>query len=1241
MKYPNEFLYGSTAAQTGVSPDVIAGIAQSHPNWLQLTAEQQVAFVLYTQAVMREVVIIEVPYVPDPMTIVGYTPRSAVASRQISRDDDFQKSTHKFDPYETLIGTTRDQPSVILLSTFEPLYKRVTSNVSDLDDASILTPGGINCALRMKSIMSKKTAIAILKKRLNLIPRTKALMTAREEAFMKMFTETKNDVYNVSGILSSLDSLKKMLDIRDHTHSNNAKGVYTSMQKLVGSSTLSRDFADEFIDANLSVDVSLIHFLRRLGWDESGVINRFSSSKLWMQAAIELRNLLEGHSDSLLDRSRRFTTTSYDEFSLVTEQQEIFDITRVSATDSVARQVTKMVPSLNELTSDSVINVDRSVNRIASSFNTLYSSAAASDKKIKIAAALHILTRELRVSSALASPQLRQLLSTKLGYNLYGRTTYPDVFRSVLGEFGKNVFDVPVNMQRSLIGAAFLVDEATPTQVMTFENKYITTANGTITPGSRYYVDAALDVKDDSYNVENMLSLVSKMNVHASTFASLLSSLNVMMDAASTGDTTTSTRNMLSNPRHLLTTIRDVFLNSGDSSSPFPVKSEFLQDVTSSLWSLAVTDPRLKAMLFMLVMSRVVHPFSVGVYDDPAQAFNTKPTANVNEERIITQLVARVQSIFKKKSVSAFKLTSTMSKVSESLIRDVFVRNRSFTLKTVIQLMHMIWTAFSHNSEALGPVVSEGQVSVRRTRYTGWLDTTVMMVAFDIIVDLISEITHKKLKSVATDKTGVKYIIENMQYTTIMREADAQKFASIATRLDVERSLVSEGVLAFVTVMRNIGNRATQTHSLLSSKNAASNLKNIRTKVGDDLLRDALQEQQVAISRAVISDVSDTLASTSSVRDVTSNRAESNEDVLRILDDGSFSRELWEKLRRFCYQSELINPVGSNVKILSVGVPQGFSDHLVENVTLNMGSYSADRQKDVISLRVHKVDNMYPHLIFKPLTYMFEMSKFPVRSPSRHIDIRSTSVLSLHDLVASVPLRDTVSAINTTQDVLEFMSSSVLERYKSDPAVRSVSKKVAFEGSEYSFLSAAQKLSVYKNHVVSYFLELYLRLMTGLNVSETKFHIEQNNLRFTKDVAVSLIAGLENMNASQIVAHASSIDSLGRAFSTLSDPDQTSSAILKPKMFDRVFNIMFDPDLFEIDVNKTRQSKVGTEVLGSLIRSGMVKSEHPARYSKSMFNDTFETTQLRTTFVQKDQSSGDVSFDKYFVTIEPSRRDVT
>jgi len=264
--------------------------------------------------------------------------------------------------------------------------------------------------------------------------------------------------------------------------------------------------------------------------------------------------------------------------------------------------------------------------------------------------------------------------------------------------------------------------------------------------------------------------------------------------------------------------------------------------------------------------------------------------------------------------------------------------------------------------------------------------------------------------------------------------------------------------------------------------------------------------------------------------------------------------------------------LGSNAdlrtKIISVGIPSGFSQQLadrIERMDINQRSFK-DKQFDVVAIKLYKRDQRFEDIIFKPKTFLFDLSLFQEEN------------------------------LELTQANKGEAWSKIVQRNKildlgivSNPKTRSWNNIADDDG--YDFLSLGQKRELIENHTADGLLGLYMRLLTGMRIDEatfaknkiepgTTFSEELNNLVFTylRDTLKKKVPNqpipdlLANNNVDDETKDVLRLLTYGNA---VFEPEVLRSKVTSPKMFDRVFHLAFNTEDFEIDEEETLDSESG------------------------------------------------------------------
>ena len=360
---------------------------------------------------------------------------------------------------------------------------------------------------------------------------------------------------------------------------------------------------------------------------------------------------------------------------------------------------------------------------------------------------------------------------------------------------------------------------------------------------------------------------------------------------------------------------------------------------------------------------------------------------------------------------------------------------------------------------------------------------------------------------------------------------------------------------------------------------------------------------------------------------------------------------------------ELTSKKGYNKKIMTVGVPMGMFDRLLKKSSLNSKN---SKHNDIFKISVYKTDVLNGEIIYRPKVFLFEASRFAARI---YTDIRKTTGSDYREIFRVIPTR------NYSLFVDGKSADSGNPTYWGD-------KTNAF-GDEYTFLSSDEKDQIIQNHVMSYILENYMKIITGLSFDELTFTLDSREIQALvkldpdptilkqAEQAHSILINKSDAaiaNARKLNVSLSSLKGLGLGGSNLGtvakpaastlpanlseedirklkslsfgfggkagqpnvkprsvkaapffkfNPDFYITRLMQPKKFDRVFNIIFDPE-FEVDYEKTTATSIGSTKLRDLIRDKKIIEKRPNSNE----------------YVDADKSPQNVSLENFMVVVE-------
>jgi len=316
------------------------------------------------------------------------------------------------------------------------------------------------------------------------------------------------------------------------------------------------------------------------------------------------------------------------------------------------------------------------------------------------------------------------------------------------------------------------------------------------------------------------------------------------------------------------------------------------------------------------------------------------------------------------------------------------------------------------------------------------------------------------------------------------------------------------------------------------------------------------------------------------------------------LDSLPYSTKIIQATRKFFKDKDYTLSKGYNKQILTVGIPQGLlKDLFNKSVAKSINTQEKDLSKvnDIFKILVYKVDLLNDDLVYLPQEFLFEMSRFVIKDYSK-IDLITTAR-------SSSDFEDSLFRFFSTRNfsIYGSKSNSLFQEIKPKSKVNEV-----FSSAEYSkFLNKDEMSSILKNHITSFILENYLQILSGMKLNENSFILSEAN---EVESLYQDLVGAKVGNKGEI--------SFGEKLSNnlLASPSIQLKKLLHPKVFDRVFNIIFDPDSFIVDENKTYVSTI--------------KKMEQKRIIKKV------TYQGKTYYVDNDRSFKDPALNSYFVNIE-------
>lgn len=1008
----------------------------------------------------------------------------------------FVTTTTKFLPYESLTGISQERPEIIMVTSFEPLFNydvsrtapKYSNFVEDIGNMHYATNAGkfLDAQSDLKSLMTYnvQTLISTLRKR---FPNIDQLFSERRETFTHALRDLDAMSTFLLNLIRMLEAQKQQLDLRHDIYIVNPSeagslllGNYTQQQVQSKPAVLSNKETETLLSSTSisrlvtrhKPQYDFVDMLTELGYKKSTVKNIFSSSKIWLQLLSELAAGLKFHTLQFIDIDPTYQREDKNPTTIL-----VPNVTRFALSKSLPN-----LPNLDQLINLQPDGITQAINLIKPSFQTIYQNVSFKNEEARIAALAHLVSTEYTYSYGLTQPEPIRILNDYYGFTVSPKGGNTTMFDSIVGKFGNNITDFPLQATNALTSVAQLPQGAFG--VLTFESKYVQGDTGTLTPGSDYFFDRVLQTTGKTFNTANLDTLVNKLQGAQTSFSTIVDGLNLLSRPASQfyGAEHLSKASVMTTTNDLINAVKDHLVNSKGHTT------KLLQDDRlASVFARARKDDGVKAALFLYVVCKSTRGYVTNVPFLNSNGINGTGDNTPTVDHLIDLIN------------NALKASLPVTKSANSFIgdgkHDVHQVNSPHALNPegvasalrkgtpltalVFQLFSQLITDFRVNSTAIADNV---------TVYGGYLDTIVMMTAFDLIVSIIARygstdmigVTKGAKPSLPADTS---YIV-NQTSTNHRNSVNELRERALGedTRIQQMIFTISNALTVLLGSVQGINNYLTS-HVAVHRLNALSSILGNNTQLMEMLL----SEQQIMMFAAQVENMLAANEDTDSTPPWSKAVEKANQEI-KILDESQVPKPLEDAVLGYFGTSEFSSAKGFDKKILTVGIPHGFTQNMKQVVNIQQQKRASfqNKQNDIVCVCVYKVDMVNSDIIYKPIKFPFELSRFPVRistnawrplpkHPGIHDIINAIPTLNFGDNIGKNPS----AAIN---DGVEYASPTVAGHDNPPEAV-------AMTGDEYSFLSSNQKTKILQNHVVSQLLETYIKLMTGLSVTEYSFDI--------------------------------------------------------------------------------------------------------------------------------------------------------
>lgn len=1000
----------------------------------------------------------------------------------------FVNTTTKFQPYESLTGIAQERPEIVMLTNYQPLYNEDTHKsapqfIGALEQAGLQqtkTSSGyyLDAQFNMKSlaVFNTRQTVSSIRNRYVNIDQT---IKTKASDFSKAIVALKDDASFLLNLTKIIESQKSQLDLRHDLYTVVPPEVVSyflqnfSQKRLSDSPSEAPHVLTQIVQQGSKKQFSVSDCLADLGYTPDSIKNVFSSTKIWLQILQELKSALQHHTLKLLDIDPSYQRNDKNPSTILKSSVKLFD---------VASNLPQL-PTLDELIKLQVSGLPQVMNVLQPAYLSIYQNVFFKNDEARIAALSHLLSKEYRYSAGLADDTFVRQLGSYYGFKVTtsGNSTF---LESVLGVLNNNITDFSATALSSL--ATVAQQRNGSTGILTFETKYVDGDTGTLTPGGDYYFDRILDTTGQKFDTTAIDALSELLQTQADNFSVVCDALNLFAIPAKTlgtrNDTTTSSDvHFLDSSTDLVHQLTTQLINP-KSGEPNRVSSN---DRLSSVFVQARKDNNIKTSLFLYTLAKISRTYTNNVqfFSSPSTGDNTPLVDNIIDNLIVNleASVPETRSTVQLVTQSGLDKGVNTSSLTNDSIKHALKSGTDLTAM-IEKFMSDVLTQFRVKSSA---------ITTNFTRYNGYLDTIVMMMAFDLVISIVARYSNQALVGVHKGLTA----FSQGQTTYAVSQTSTNylsSFNELIQKLATEGNLTREMIMTVLNGLRKLSGSLKGVSNYLNSTVAVDKLHEIAFALNNDpqMIKLLLSEQQIMLLASTVENLATaSSAANSSVKAQSYNKDNQTADKeISILDESEVSPELYQAVQGYFGSGELATIEATNKRIVTVGIPLGFTQKIKQRVSIqkqNKASF-ADKQSDMVRICVYKTDLQNPDVVYRPLRFLFEMSRFPTRfGTSTWLKLPTNP--SLNDVINCIPTqnlsRDLSNTSNSITAGVEYASTAVAD----SDGIRGA--RAAFSDPTYAFLQPQQKTEILHNHVVSQLLESYVKLMTGINVSEYSYHM--------------------------------------------------------------------------------------------------------------------------------------------------------
>ena len=1159
-----------------------------------------------------------------------------------------------------LKGFSENRPEILCVTDFEPAYRK-SASMRQLSNNKSLLPVGEKLKVMLQLARLRNHNIKQL---------ISSLREDKEAA--KIIDEIENE-YDVK-INDAIDDIRALTNLTIRLErSRDALNIRKSQLKIAQKMGAKLSFT--------SKPMGYMDILEDFGFNRKN-ISEFSNTKILMQICNDYSIMLANYSPGLLGVKNKERFFDDDPFEII---GNLFSLS----------QEPQVLDNLRQQGSAG----ENYFDIVSVFFKNMRSESIFADTNNRIKFLANFVAKELVISAGLGNSSTSALLRR------FNASSEGNVFDDILGIPGGDVIESPQAGPNALLG--FMnVAAANGTKVLPFESPLTEDDEDKFVTGTEFFIDSIVQGQS-MLDPTPLAKFAGDLNSSTSDAKALIERRLLSLRGNSRAARPTGA--------NIFDSVLDIFNDMYNPARSEPGNTSNKRFTLLALLRLSADNSKLKQLLYqytlmigidrgskitqkssnsMRIYRQIVRSDIPFVEDLPAVSNNFAGAGEKNIYRLkdhkiptealdslIKKIIAEVKSLVGKNSGKiSFKIRNTaeIKTVSFDIVTDALremkgERSIFNAINTIADdLIDRTYRGFS------GPVNNSSSYCVDtttfRTRFSfvspavligilfelfasaslltdAYIESTSSSDAGDLNIKAASSnkaafgnaVVSRKIGNSSDTKSSIASNIKVQGTKNVKRLTNkkAQQFDDITSSLIDEDNLLAS-ITSFIfsytdyikTETAPLISMVRQTRSKKSGKSNSTlkRIQDLQKRTDSNDIFATLNPAQIALSIR------------QSVEIQRSMRWSSGRNVSAFSDPSFLAPAAEQMLFAMLREPRFKQGEASNLKIITVGLPTGFKSSLRDIEIEDESLPGPEREADVISINIYRRDLEFEDIVFKPMEFTFELSRFIQISPFTKIK-RGKRLLSVSNSIAA---DEKIKTFNIQVDE-DFKWTSAGTAGGLNGRSETILNVAQSPG--YDWMSEADKKRMFQNHIINYFLNLYLKLLTDIDFSESTFLINNtvsqmkadnkdrdrfiklmlkkvkqvagrtitlDDLKQTDPRMKKLLDRLENNDATEgingkiesalagITSEANielteNIVNFMNSFSPdsfLTGADVTAARLTSPKLFERIFHMAVDLDNFEIDVKQTMSTRAGRKMWKSNEFKSMKRSRNGGWYMK-------------------------------------------